>query len=119
MCAQGAQFVVGNPSKAGSAAWAPDASHSDIHYDENEKTRRAGSVASGDDAPKLASIFGISRNRLACFKVQIALDVKAEFAADRLQFDEAHIGELRGPVVGPSPCACLRAVQNGPCRFSR
>ena len=57
--------------------------------------KAGGNVALGDDAPKLASFFGVSRNRLVGFEVQITLDRKAEFAADGLQFDEAHVAEFR------------------------
>ena len=106
--------------------------------------KAGGNVALGDDAPKLASFFGVSRNRLVGFEVQITLDRKAEFAADGLQFDEAHVAEFRlahaeiaeaegqavvgiellGPHPGPSPCGpalreYLKSVQNGSCRFSR
>jgi hypothetical protein len=64
--------------------------------EEKPPTRRPASIsASGDDAPKLASLFGIRRNRLVRFEVQIALDWQAEFAADGLQFDETHIAEFR------------------------
>lgn len=56
--------------------------------------KAGGHVALGDDAPKLASLFGISRDRLVVFEVQIALDGKAEFASHRLQFDQADVAEL-------------------------
>jgi hypothetical protein len=56
--------------------------------------KAGGYVALGDDAPKVASLFGISRNRLVGFEVQIALDGKTEFAADGLQFDQADVTDL-------------------------
>jgi hypothetical protein len=42
----------------------------------------------------LASLFGINRNRLVGFKVAIALDREAEFAADGREFCKADISKL-------------------------
>lgn len=53
-----------------------------------------GNVASGDDAPKLAGLFGVCRNSFVGFEVQIALDGKAEFAADARDFDEARVAQF-------------------------
>src|ERR1700722_19140429 len=42
------QFIESDSSKAGAAAWALDASHSDIHDDENEQKRGASNVPAVD-----------------------------------------------------------------------
>jgi hypothetical protein len=132
----------------GCRRWKPRELRSDEVYDLKEKgaSNEAPEVALGNDAPKLAGLFGISRNRLVFgaaphpladargrpkgrspalgaavgLEVQIALDGKAELAADGGQFDDADVAEL----LGPHPRALalrarLQSVQNGSCRFSR
>jgi hypothetical protein len=56
--------------------------------------REAPGVTLRDDAPLRSSFVRVCGDCLASDEVPIALDGKAEFAADGLQFDEAHIAEL-------------------------
>ena len=61
------------------------------HPGETGASTEAPEVALGNDAAKLASLFGISRNRLVGFKVSITLDGKAELAADGRELSERDV----------------------------
>src|ERR1035441_8529969 len=50
---------------------------------------------SGDEAPMLASEFGVGRDRARRREVQIALQRKSQRAADGGEFEQAHVTEFR------------------------
>ena len=50
---------------------------------------------SGDDAPMLASEFGVGRDRARRREVQIALQRKSQRAADGGEFEQTHVTEFR------------------------